>query len=40
MAAARELARHTLDLVGVQVRWDKDGTVRAGEYNFHCGKVN
>jgi exonuclease III len=38
-AAARELARHETDLVGVQeVRWDKGGTVRAGEYNFFYGK--
>ena len=30
-AAARELARYKLDLVGVQeVRWDKGGTVRSG----------
>ena len=30
-AAARELARYKLDLVGVQeVRWDKGGTLRAG----------
>ena len=30
---ARELARYTLDLVGVQeVRWDKGGTVRAEDY--------
>jgi hypothetical protein len=34
-AAARELARYKLDLVGVhEVRWDKGGTVRAGHYNF------
>ena len=34
-AAARELARYKLDVVGVQeVRWDKEGTVRAGHYNF------
>ena len=33
MAAARELARYKLDLVGVQeVRWDKEGTVKAGDY--------
>jgi len=33
-AAAREL-----DVVGVQeVRWDKEGTVRAGDYNFFYGK--
>ena len=37
--AARELARYRLDLVGVQeVRWDKGGTVRAGDYNFFYGK--
>ena len=30
--AARKLARYELDLVGVQeVRWDKEGTVRAGD---------
>ena len=41
MAAARELARYKLDLVGVQeVRWDKGGTVRAGDYNFFYGKGN
>ena len=35
MAAARELARYKLDLVGVQdVRWNKGGTVRTGGYNF------
>jgi len=40
-AAARELARYKLDLVGVQgVRWDKTGTVRAGDYNFLYGKGN
>ena len=34
-AAARELARYKLDVVGVQeVRWDKESTVRAGDYNF------
>jgi exonuclease III len=35
MATARELDRYELDLVGVQeVRWDKEGTVRAGDYSF------
>jgi hypothetical protein len=35
MAAARELTRHKSDLVGVQeVRWDKEGTVKAGDYSF------
>jgi len=32
---ARELARYKLDGVGVQgVRWDKGGTVGAGDFNF------
>ena len=39
-AATRELARYKLDVVGVQVRWDKEGTVRAGDYNFFYGKGN
>jgi hypothetical protein len=39
MAAARELARYKLDLVGMQeVRWDKEGTVKAGNYSFSMGK--
>jgi len=38
-AAARELARYKLDLVGVQeVRWDREGTVGVGDYNFFHGK--
>ena len=33
IAAARELTRYELDLVGVQeVRWGKGGTVRVGDY--------
>jgi len=40
-AAARELARYKLDVVGVQeVRWVKEGSVRAGDYNFFYGKGN
>jgi len=39
--AARELARYKLDSVGVQeVRWEKGGTVRAGDYNFFYGNRN
>jgi hypothetical protein len=39
MTAARELAKYKLDVVGVQeVRWDKEGTVRAGEYIFSAAK--
>jgi hypothetical protein len=41
MAEARELARYKLDLVGVQeVRWDIEGTVKAGDYSFFYGKGN
>ena len=40
-AGARELVRYKLDVVGVQeVRWDKGGTVRAGDYDFFYGKGN
>ena len=36
---ARELGRYKLDSVGVQdVRWNKRGTVRAGDYNFFMEK--
>jgi exonuclease III len=39
MAAARELARYKLDLVGVQeVKWDKGGTLEAGDCNFFMEK--
>jgi exonuclease III len=34
-AAARELATCKLDVVGVQeVRWEREGTLRAGNCNF------
>ena len=40
-AAARELGSYKLDVVGVQeVRWDKGGTVREGDYDFFYGKGN
>jgi exonuclease III len=36
-----ELANYKLDLVGVQeVRWDKGGTVPAGDYTFFYGNGN
>jgi hypothetical protein len=39
MTVARDLARYTLDSVGVQeVRWVKEGTVRAGDYIFSMEK--
>ena len=38
-AAAGELARYKLDLVGVQeVSWDRWGMVRARDYNYSYGK--
>jgi len=38
-AAARELGRYKLDVLGVQeVRWDKGGTVKEGDYDFSAGK--
>ena len=41
IAAATEVARNKLDLVGVQeVRWDTAGTVRVGDYNSFSGKGN
>ena len=40
-AAARELARYKLDVMGVQeVRWDEGGIVRAGDYDFFYGEGN
>ena len=40
-AVAKELVRYKLDVVGVQeVRWDKGGTVGAGDYDFFYGKGN
>jgi len=40
-AAARELGRCKLDVLGVQeVRWDKGDTVREGDYDFFYGKGN
>jgi len=38
-AAARELARYKLDVVGVQeVRWDKGSRLSAGDYIFSTEK--
>jgi hypothetical protein len=38
-AAARELARYELDVVGAQgIRWEKGGTVRAGIIIFSIKK--
>jgi hypothetical protein len=39
MTVARELAKYKLHLVGVrEVRWDKKGTARLGQYTFFYGK--
>jgi hypothetical protein len=38
MTVVRESARYKLDLMGVQVRWDKGGTARAADYNFFLWK--
>ena len=41
ITVARELARNVLNTVSVQeVRWDREGTVRAGDYNIFYGKGN
>jgi len=38
-ATARELARYKLDEVGVhQVRWETEGTLMGGDYNYFHGK--
>jgi exonuclease III len=38
-AASRESAKYKLDLVGVQeVRWEKEGKLKAGDYNFFLWK--
>jgi len=40
-AVASQLARYKLDLVGVrEFKWDREGRVRAGDYNFFNGKRN
>jgi len=40
-AAARELGWYKLDVMGVQVvRWDKGGSVTAGDYDVFCVKGN
>ena len=39
-AATRELGRYKSDVVGVQVRWDKGGSVTAGDYDFFYRKGN
>jgi hypothetical protein len=40
MTVLKGLSKYKLDLVGVQVRWDKGGTERGGEYTLFYGKGN
>jgi hypothetical protein len=40
MTIAKEISRYKLDLVGVQVRWDRGGTEPAEKYTFFYGKGN
>jgi hypothetical protein len=37
---AREIADCKLDLVGIQVRWDRGGTELADDYKLFCGSGN
>jgi hypothetical protein len=39
-AVGEEISRYKADLLGVQGRWDGDGTEQAGEYTFFNGKGN
>jgi hypothetical protein len=39
-AVAEEISKYKLDLLGVQVRWARNGTEAAGEYTFFYGKGN
>jgi hypothetical protein len=34
----RQLGKYKLDLVGLQVRWEKSGTEMAEDYTFFYGK--
>jgi hypothetical protein len=40
MTVAKEISKYKLDLVGIQVRWDTDGTEPPGECTFFYGKGN
>jgi hypothetical protein len=40
MTVVKETLKSNLDLVGVQVRWDKGDTEPAGEYIFFYGRGN
>jgi hypothetical protein len=40
LTVVRELGKYKIDLVCVQVRWEKGGTVRAEDYTFFYGQGN
>jgi hypothetical protein len=40
MTVVKELSKYKLDLVEVEIRWNRGGTKPAGEYTFFCGKGN
>jgi hypothetical protein len=40
MTTAKEISKYKLHFVGVEVRWERDGTKLAGEYTFFYGKGN
>jgi hypothetical protein len=41
LGVTRELARYKLGLMGIkEVRWDKGGTIREGNYILFYGKGN
>jgi hypothetical protein len=40
MTVVKELSKHKLDLVQLQVRWDRGGTEPAGECTFFYGNRN
>jgi hypothetical protein len=40
MTVAKVISKYKLDLVGVQVRWDRGGTKPAGEHIFFYGNWN
>jgi hypothetical protein len=40
MRVSEEISKYKLDLVGVQIRWDRFGTKPEGEYTFFYEKGN
>jgi hypothetical protein len=40
ITVATEISKYKLDVVGVQITWDRGGTEPTGEYTFFHGIVN